>query len=65
MPAVEAAIASLIVSPDEALQLAVRCPRPQCQATDDLLMRSYNACARAGRVGNSLAHFMFTLSASV
>ncbi|MEQ2184720.1 hypothetical protein GOODEAATRI_011037 [Goodea atripinnis] len=37
MPPVESAIASLIVSPDEALRLNARCPRPQCRVTDDLL----------------------------
>lgn len=65
MPAVEPAIASLIVSPEEALRPTVRCPRPQCRVTDDLLTRTYNAGARAGRLGNSLAHLMFALSASL
>lgn len=65
MPAIEPAIASLIVSPEEALRPTVRCPRPQCRVTDDLLTRTYNAGARAGRLGNSLAHLMFALSASL
>lgn len=65
MPAVEPAIASLIVSPEEALRQNVRCPRPQCRVTDDLLTRAYNAGARAGRLGNSLAHLLFALSASL
>ncbi|XP_074533298.1 uncharacterized protein LOC141796211 [Halichoeres trimaculatus] len=65
MPDVEPAIASLIVSPEESLRPAVRCPRPQCRVTDDLLTRTYNAGARAGRIGNSLAHLMFALSASL
>lgn len=65
MPAVEPAIASLIVSPEEALRPTVQCPRPQCRVTDDLLTRTYNAGARAGRLGNSLAHLMFALSASL
>lgn len=65
MPAVEPAVASLIVSPDEALRRDVRCPRPQCRVTDDFLCRAYNAGARAGRLGNSLAHLMFALSASL
>lgn len=65
MPAVEPAIASLIVSPEEALRSTVRCPRPQCRVTDDLLTRTYNAGARAGRLGNSLAHLMFALSSSL
>lgn len=65
MPAVEPAIASLIVAPEEVLRSTVRCPRPQCRVTDDLLVRTYNAGARAGRLGNSLAHLMFALSASL
>lgn len=65
MPAVEPAIASLIVSPDEALRRDVRCPRPQCRITDDLLTRAYDAGARAGRIGNSLSHLMLALSASL
>lgn len=65
MPAVEPAVASLIVSPDEALRRDVRCPRTQCRITDDLLCKAYNAGARAGRIGNSLAHLMFALSDSL
>ncbi|MEQ2182865.1 hypothetical protein GOODEAATRI_026665, partial [Goodea atripinnis] len=65
MTAVEPTVASLIVSPDEALRPDVRCPRTQCRATDDLLCKAYNAGARAGRPGNSMAHLMFALSASL
>lgn len=65
MPAVEPAVASLIVSPDEALRRDVRCPRTQCRVTDDLICKAYNAGARAGRIGNSMAHLMFALSASL
>ncbi|CAJ1069780.1 LOW QUALITY PROTEIN: uncharacterized protein LOC114481864 [Xyrichtys novacula] len=65
MPAVEPAIASLIVSPDEALRRETRCPRPQCRITDDLLVRAYDSGARAGRIGNSLSHLMLALSASL
>ncbi|CAG5851064.1 unnamed protein product, partial [Menidia menidia] len=61
MPAVEPAVASLIVSPDEALREDVRCPRAQCRITDGFLCKAYNAGARAGRLGNSLAHLMFAL----
>ena len=39
MPAVESTIAALIVSPDEALRPDVRCSRPQCWVTDDLLSK--------------------------
>lgn len=65
MPSVEPAVAALIVTPDEALRHEVRCPRPQCRITDDFLCRAYNAGARAGRLGNSLAHLLFALSASL
>lgn len=65
MPAVEPAITSLVVSPDEALRRDARCPRPQCRITDDLLTRAYDAGARAGRMGNSLSHLMLALSASL
>ncbi|XP_077395323.1 uncharacterized protein LOC144031774 [Festucalex cinctus] len=65
MPAVEPAVASLIVSPEETLRPSVRCPRPQCRVTDDLLTRAYGAGARAGRIGNSLAHLMLALSTSL
>ncbi|MED6232786.1 hypothetical protein ATANTOWER_002432 [Ataeniobius toweri] len=65
MPAVEPAVASLIVSLDEALSPDVQCPRTQCRVTDDLLGKAYNAGARAGRLGNSMAHLMFALSASL
>lgn len=65
MPSIEPTIASLIVSPDEAMRATARCPRPQCRVTDDLLSRAYNAGARAGRIGNSLSHLMLALSASL
>ncbi|XP_077388987.1 uncharacterized protein LOC144026275 [Festucalex cinctus] len=65
MPAVEPAVASLIVSPEETLRPSVRCPRPQCRVTDDLLTRAYGAGARAGRIGNSLAYLMLALSTSL
>ncbi|MEQ2164596.1 hypothetical protein GOODEAATRI_008294, partial [Goodea atripinnis] len=65
MPVVEPAVASLIVSPDEALRPDVQCPRTQCRVTDDLLCKAYNAGARAGRLGNFMAHLMFALSASL
>lgn len=42
MPAIEPAIASLIVSPDEALRPEAWCPRPQCRVTDDLLSKAYD-----------------------
>lgn len=65
MAPVEPAIASLIVSPGEALRPDARCPRPQCRLTDDLLTRSYNIAARMGRIGNSLSHLILALSQSL
>ncbi|KAK0149825.1 hypothetical protein N1851_009418 [Merluccius polli] len=65
MPAVEPAIAALVVSPEEALRPDARCPRPQCRVTDDLLAKAYDAAARMGRIGNSLSHLMLALSASL
>lgn len=59
MPAIEPAIASLIVRPD------ARCPRPQCRVTDDLLSKAYDAGARMGRIGNSFSHLMLALSATL
>ena len=65
MPAVEPVVSSLVVSPDESLNRDTRCPRPQCRLTDDLLVRGYNAGARAGRIGNSLSHLLLALSSSL
>jgi len=58
-------IASLIVSPDEALRSEARCPLPQCRVTDDLLTKAYDTAAHIGRIGNSLSHLMLALSASL
>ncbi|TNN44873.1 CMP-N-acetylneuraminate-beta-galactosamide-alpha-2,3-sialyltransferase 4 [Liparis tanakae] len=65
MPAIEPTIASLIVSPEETLRPEVRCPRPQCRVTDELLSQAYNTAARMGRIGNSLSHLMLALSESL
>ncbi|CAL8339408.1 unnamed protein product [Boreogadus saida] len=65
MPAVEPAIASLILAPDEALRPNARCPRPQCRVTDNLLSKAYDAAACMGRIGNSLSHLLLGLSTSL
>lgn len=65
MPAIEPAIASLIVHPEETLRTNARCPRPQCRITDNLLCKAYDMGARMGRIGNSLSHLMLGLSASL
>ena len=65
MPAVEPAVASLVVSPDEALRTDARCPLTQCRVTDDYLTRSYNTAAQMARVGNSLSHLILALDQSL
>ena len=65
MPAVETAVASLIVAPDEAIRTNARCPRPQCRVTDELLCKAYDAGSRMGRVGNSLSHLLLSLASSL
>ena len=65
MPAVEPAIAALIVSPDEAMKPDPRCPSAQCKVTDDYVCRAYTTAARIGRLGNTLSHFLLALSTSL
>ena len=65
MPAIDAPIASLIVSQDEALRPDAHCPRPQCRITDDLLTKSYDIAAQMGRIGDSLSHLVLALSQSL
>ena len=65
MASVEPVVSSLVVPPDESLNRDTRCPSPQCRLTDDLLVRGYNAGARAGRIGNSLSHLLLALSSSL
>lgn len=55
-------IASLVVSPEEAVQTDAHCPHPQCRITDDLLTKTYNTAARMARIGNSLSHLVLALS---
>lgn len=55
-------IASLILSPDEAVREDARCHRPKCRLTDDLLSRSYNIAARMERIGDSFSHLILALS---
>lgn len=37
----------------------------RCRITDEFISRAYNSSAQAGHLGNSLAHLMFALSASL
>ena len=62
MAPVNPTIASLIVSPDEALRPDAHYPRPQCRLTDDLLVRAYNIAARVGQIGNSFSHLILALA---
>lgn len=41
MPNIEPSVEGLVLSPDEALRLDVRCPRPQYRLSDDLIIKSY------------------------
>ncbi|MEQ2176571.1 hypothetical protein GOODEAATRI_029317, partial [Goodea atripinnis] len=52
-------------SASESPASCVRCPRTQCRVMDDLLYKAYNAGVSAGCLGNSMAHLMFALSASL
>lgn len=62
MQTIEPALAALILSPDEALKPDARCPRPQCHLTDDFIGKSYEAAARAARIGNSMSHMILAQS---
>ena len=63
MPAIDASIASLIESPDEAVRPDARCPHPQCKITDDLLSKSYDIAAWMGHIRNS--HLVLALSQTI
>ncbi|CAJ1074276.1 uncharacterized protein LOC125891834 [Xyrichtys novacula] len=65
MPAVENPVASLVVSPDEALSQNPRCPLAQCRLTDEYITHAYESAARAARVGNSLSHLILALDKSI
>lgn len=67
MLAIDASIASLIVSSDETLRPDTRCPCPQCRITDNLqdlqdLTKSYDIAARMGHIGDFLSHLVLGLS---
>ena len=65
MPADDACVASLVVSPDEALRADARCPNSQCRITDDLVVRTYNTAARVARTDNTLSLLMLALNTSI
>ena len=65
MPAVENPIASLVVSPEEALSQNPRCPLSQCKLTDDYIVHAYDSAARMARVSNSLSHLILALDKSL
>ncbi len=62
MPSMELALATLILSPDEALRPDARCPWPQCRLTGDFIGKSYDAAARVASIGNSMSHLILALS---
>lgn len=65
MPAVDASIASLVVSPEEAIRQDPCCPCPQCSSTYDLLTKGYDIAARIGCMTNLLSHLALGLSATL
>ncbi|MEQ2180119.1 hypothetical protein GOODEAATRI_032420, partial [Goodea atripinnis] len=62
MPPVDHCIASLVLSPDEALRERARCPSAQCRVTDDFLCRANDIAARMARIGNSLSVLLLAQS---
>lgn len=65
MPAVDPCVASLVVSPDEAVRPQVRCPSKACRRTDDDLVRAYNHAARIGRIDNTISHLLLAAQSSL
>lgn len=55
-------IASLVLSPDEALKDEARCPRSQCQVTDSILSKAYAIAVRTLCIGNSLSLLLLAQS---
>ncbi|MEQ2304954.1 hypothetical protein AMECASPLE_032509, partial [Ameca splendens] len=62
MPPVDHCIASLVLSPDEALRERACCLSAQCQVKDDFLCRAYDIAARMARIGNSLSVLLLAQS---
>ena len=52
MPPVDQCMASLVLSPDEALREDAQSPRPQCQV---MLLKAYATATRMARIGNTLS----------
>lgn len=63
--AIGPAIASLTGPQMRLCRDVSRCPRPQCQITNDLLRRAKNAGTHAGRMGNSPVTCPLAISASL
>ncbi len=61
MPPVEQAMASWTALGPARVSANPRCPRKECAKTDCLISRSFNAVARAARMGNALAILLVAL----
>ncbi len=61
MPAVEREMAALTpLGPDQVID-DPRCPRKECEKTDDLVCRTYRAATCAARSGNALVIILVAL----
>ncbi len=61
MPAVEREMAALTPLGPDRVTDDPRCPRKECEKTDNLVCRTYNAATRAARSGNALAIILAAL----
>jgi hypothetical protein len=61
MPAVEREMASLTPLGLDRVTDDPRCPRKECEKTDNLVCRTYNSATRAARSGNALAIILASL----
>ncbi|XP_049321018.1 uncharacterized protein LOC125781314 [Astyanax mexicanus] len=64
IPPLEPSVASLVVSPDEALRFDVRCPSKACRRTDEGIAKAYNHAARIGRLDNTISHLLLEMESS-
>ena len=60
MPPVDQCIASLVLSPDEALKDNARCPRPQCRVMDILLLKAHDTAACMASLGLLQPHTLIS-----
>lgn len=65
VPEIEQTVATLVVSPDEALWGNVRCPSAQCGCTDFLLKEAYESVAYVTRTENTIYQLILAASKSL